>query len=125
MQRFLMMMAICAWAFVGLSCDCEEEFLDETEADRVIEGKVISIEKGGEDLLKVTFMADEEVVVIYTPSDKEVCGFPFNEGEDYVVFAYYNYDKGFYGPADSYYTIICTYTMSTSEWDELMEGLGE
>lgn len=121
MRRFLGTLAVCIGAFIGMSCDCEEEFLSEMDADSVIEGKVLDISEQG-DLLLVTLMTDGEMFYVHTPTDADLCGYPFTIGEDYIVFAYYNYDDGFYGPAGSYHTTSCTFTMTSDDWAGLGEG---
>lgn len=117
----LFILGIALFGFIHISCDCDEEFLDENEADIVIEGKVIAIEEVGDDLLKVYITTEDELVEILTPNDEYLCAYPFLKGEDYIVFGYYNEVDNFYGDEGSYYTTICSYTMSTEEWETIME----
>ncbi len=104
-----------------INCDCEDEFLDEMDADWVVQGKVINISADGDNQV-VFIMTDESMIQIYTPSEETYCNFPFEKGTDYIVFAYYNEIDGYYGPEGSFYTTSCSYTMTMDEWDAFLEG---
>ncbi len=120
MRRILSILGILIVAFMSLACDCEEEFLDEFDADMVVEGKVISIESATDGLYRIYVTTSDSVVEIYTPDDTEICGYPFVMGEDYIIFGYYNEEDNFFGQEGTYYTTLCSYTMSMEEWDAIM-----
>ncbi len=118
MYRYLFIFGLLVFSFLNISCDCEEEFLDIEESDLAFKGLLIDLETTEGSLLRATFQtAEEQFIEIFTPSDESLCGYPFEEGIEYVVFAYYNYEDGFYGEAESYYTTLCTYTMTLEEWN--------
>jgi len=121
MRQFLFKLGIIIVGFLGMSCDCEEEFMSEYDADLVLEGKVMDISPENEYLYRITFATEEGSYSVLTPKDEDLCGFPFDKDESYIVFAYYNSIDNFYGEEGTYYTTICSFTMSEDDWEDLFE----
>lgn len=121
MNKIIFIISLSIAIFLSLACDCEEEFLDEFDVDVVWEGTVVDIVETG-DLLKITIQTSDSKEDIYTPKYDYLCGYSFKEGEEYIIFGYYNYEDDFYGKEGTYYTTVCTYTMTTVEWSDLMGG---
>jgi hypothetical protein len=62
----------------------------------VVSGKVIDVEKGGSYSYNVTLRVFKvwkgprrETLMVSTPSDGAACGYPFKEGQEYLVYAYW------------------------------------
>lgn len=119
MNKIIFIIGLLIVAFLSISCDCEEEFLEEFDVDAVWEGRVMNLAIIG-DLVEVTIQTSGSKEKIYTPKYDYLCNYPFEKGEEYIIFAYYNYEDDFYGKEGTYYTTICTYTMTTLEWNDLM-----
>mgnify|MGYP003392938593 CR=1 FL=1 len=108
------------------ACSCilprapAEEFEDSTA---VFSGKVISIEN--EDFgYKANFEVDRiwkglsgSTVVISTARDSAACGFGFEEGKEYIVYAH--------GEGEALSTNLCSRTHLLTENDSDVEALGE
>ncbi len=117
MEKKMISFLIFCMGLFQLVCDCDDMTEDITEPDIFIEGRVVEMIED-EHLLEVFFETDEgQRISIFTPSETDDCGYLFEMGEEYVVFAYYNYENNYYGEADTYYTTICSFTMSREEWE--------
>lgn len=62
----------------------------------VVSGKVVDVEKGGSYSSNVTLRVygvwkgpQRETLEMSTPSDGAACGYPFKEGQEYLVYAYW------------------------------------
>ena len=132
-MKKLLCLTIFFLAFIpaALACSCiypypppEESF---EEADAVFSGKVTNIELTGmmpDQHYEATFEVEsiwkgisESEVVVDTAKDSAMCGFVFEEGETYVVYAY--------AKEDGLFTHICSRTKNILTAAEDLEVFGK
>lgn len=123
---------ILATAFIvnsALACSCAppgppKESLDQSTA--VFSGKVTAVEKEGPFGLIVTFAVDsawkgvaEKTIKVGTASNDAMCGYSFEKGKSYLVYA--SVAPG----AKKLQTNICSRTRSLDDAKEDLAALGE
>lgn len=95
-RYFLLMLTLCFWAAASQACDCPSVPIDtlRARATHIFVGKVVRVEtnwmSGG---MKYTFQvsqtwgkASDNMRVVNSAFVKQ-CGYPFREGETYLVYA--------------------------------------
>lgn len=90
----------------------------------VFSGKVVDVEKGSSSSLLVTLRVFEvwngpqrETLEVRTASDGVICGYPFEEGQEYLVYAY--------GKEEPFKVDLCSYTKQLSKADAELTYLGK
>jgi hypothetical protein len=65
-------------------------------------------------------------VTVYTASSSASCGYPFNQGQEYLIYAYRTDGSAqpFDYPANGFSTLLCTRTSLVSEAGEDLAALG-
>lgn len=96
-------------------------------ADAVLSGKVTSIEAAGDNQLKVTievatsFKGDAaKTAAIYTANDGAACGYHFEKGKNYLIYARLSGE----GADQLLRTGLCTRTRPIADADEDLKELG-
>ncbi len=109
----------------GYACKCMSISVNEAfnKSNAVFIGEAVSIEKVDRFLnvkldVLVSYKGIEQkaYIIVKTAPNDESCGFPFNIGEKYLVFAH---------GEDAYYTGICSNTRRLDEAKEILEKLPE
>lgn len=96
-------------------------------ADAVFSGKVVSLEPFTEGFgkVRVTFelaavwkgLPEGDRVTLTTAADSATCGYPFEDGVSYLVYAY--------GEGDDLTATLCSRTRPLADADEDLEALGD
>jgi hypothetical protein len=135
MKRFLFLLSIAVLGFsadTGLACTCAPSPSAAHELKRataVFSGKVVKVEKHNEAagifarveaVFKVSRVwkgVENETVSVFTSSMSTACGYRFQKGLTYLVYAYGNEDG-------KLATSICARTARFEDWHEDFEELG-
>ncbi|HEX2254068.1 MAG TPA: hypothetical protein VHQ65_12430 [Thermoanaerobaculia bacterium] len=130
--RPLLVAAVLAGGLAGdaAACSCMEPGPPAQElenADAVFTGRVVALEPFTEGFRKVrvTFdlidvwkgLAEGDRVTLTTAADTATCGYPFEEGGSYLVYAY--------GEEDALTATLCSRTRPLRQAEEDREALGE
>ena len=135
LPRALLPLLVAAVLALGLAgdaaaCSCMEPGPPAQElenADAVFSGKVVKVEPFTEGFqkLRVTFeldrvwkgLAEGDRVTLTTAADSATCGYPFEKGKSYLVYAY--------GEEGELTGTLCSRTALLKEAKEDLEALGE
>ncbi len=138
LQALLLALTAAALPQAALACSCLAYPADEAKAvamawpsaDAVFLGEVTAVKPGTLGLGRWTSVTveihsvwkgvtDDTSVVIKTPSNSAACGYPFRNGETYVVFAERNPDSG------GLTTTLCSLNRRARDAEGLMRALDD
>ncbi len=117
----------CSCALVGSQQERAKQALSDSTA--VFSGEVVAVEKEAATAYhpgtsKITLRVSEawkgpaqETLEVSTPSQGSACGYPFKEGQEYLVYAY--------GKEEPFEVDLCSGTKQLSDADADLRVLGE